>query len=68
MENKQIIISQFGGPEVLTTQMASIPEPREGEVLVKVCFSGINPIDVKTRAGVGWAAAKQRKPSMGSRL
>lgn len=61
MENKQIIISQFGGPEVLTTQMASIPEPREGEVLVKVCFSGINPIDVKTRAGVGWAAAKNKE-------
>ncbi len=25
-------------------------------VLVKVAYAGVNPIDVKTRAGLGWAA------------
>ncbi|QSA20087.1 NADP-dependent oxidoreductase, partial [Vibrio furnissii] len=60
MDNKQIAITQFGGPEVLAIQTTAIPEPQAGEVLVKVAFSGINPIDVKTRAGLGWAAAQNK--------
>ena len=60
MDNKQIIIPQFGDPEVLTIQHAAIPEPQDGEVVVKVAFAGVNPIDVKTRAGLGWAAAKNK--------
>lgn len=60
MDNKQIVITQFGGPEVLAIQSSVIPEPLEGEVLVKVAFASINPIDVKTRAGLGWAAAQNK--------
>lgn len=60
MENKQIAISKFGEPEVLVTQTSPIPEPQSGEVLVKVSFSGVNPIDVKTRAGLGWAASENK--------
>ncbi|MBY8299177.1 NADP-dependent oxidoreductase [Vibrio fluvialis] len=60
MDNKQIAITQFGGPEVLAIQTSAIPEPQAGEVLVKVAFAGINPIDVKTRAGLGWAAAQNK--------
>lgn len=60
MENKQIAISQFGEPEVLTIQTSPVPEPKAGEVLVKVHFAGVNPIDVKTRAGLGWAAAQNK--------
>ncbi len=60
MENKQIAITEFGGPEVLSILSSSIPEPKQGEVLVRVAFSGINPIDVKTRAGLGWAAAQNK--------
>jgi NADPH2:quinone reductase len=29
-------------------------------VLVKVHFAGVNPIDVKTRAGLGWAASQNK--------
>ncbi|OEF25818.1 NADP-dependent oxidoreductase [Vibrio rumoiensis] len=54
--NAQIVISQFGGPEQLNILTTEIPQPQAGEVLVKVAFSGVNPIDVKTRAGIGWAA------------
>lgn len=54
--NAQIVISQFGGPEQLTIHTTDIPQPQSGEVLVKVAYSGVNPIDVKTRAGIGWAA------------
>ncbi|NAW69544.1 zinc-binding dehydrogenase [Vibrio sp. V27_P1S3P104] len=60
MDNKQIVITQFGGPEVLAIQSSPIPEPQEGEVLVKVAFTSINPIDTKTRAGLGWAAAQNQ--------
>ncbi|WP_338390955.1 alcohol dehydrogenase catalytic domain-containing protein, partial [Vibrio splendidus] len=60
MENKQIAITQFGDVENLSIQTRAIPEPKAGEVVVKVSFSGINPIDVKTRAGLGWAAAQNK--------
>ncbi|MFA0414989.1 NADP-dependent oxidoreductase [Vibrio renipiscarius] len=60
MENKQVAIPQFGEAEVLTIQQASIPRALAGEVVVKVAFAGINPIDVKTRAGLGWAAAQNK--------
>ncbi|WP_260262152.1 NADP-dependent oxidoreductase [Vibrio intestinalis] len=60
MENKQIVITQFGEPNVLAVQSSHVPEPKEGEVVVKVAFAGVNPIDVKTRAGLGWAAAQNK--------
>lgn len=60
MENKQIAITQFGSTDVLAIQSSPIPLPAAGEVLVEVAFSGINPIDVKTRAGLGWAAQQNK--------
>jgi NADPH2:quinone reductase len=60
MENKQIVITEFGEPEVLAIQSSEVPQPQRGEVLVKVYFAGVNPIDVKTRAGLGWAAEQNR--------
>lgn len=60
MEHKQIVITEFGDANVLATQTAPTPSPAPGEVLVKVAFSGVNPIDVKTRAGLGWAAEQNK--------
>ncbi|EGU32471.1 quinone oxidoreductase [Vibrio ichthyoenteri ATCC 700023] len=60
MENKQIVIPQFGEPNVLSIQQAERPSANVGEVVIKVAFAGINPIDVKTRAGLGWAAAQNK--------
>ncbi|MGI9833578.1 NADP-dependent oxidoreductase [Vibrio vulnificus] len=60
MENKQIVITEFGGPDVLAIRSSQMPEPKPGQVVIKVYFSGINPIDVKTRAGQGWAAAQNK--------
>jgi NADPH:quinone reductase-like Zn-dependent oxidoreductase len=52
---KAVPINQYGDPNVL--QLAEIPRPAPaaGEVLVRVKASGINPIDLKTRAGSGLA-------------
>ncbi len=60
MENKQVAITQFGEPDVLAIQSSTAVQPKAGEVLVKVFFSGVNPIDVKTRAGLGWAASQNK--------
>ncbi len=60
MEHKQIVITEFGDVNVLAIQNALTPSPKTGEVLIKVFFAGVNPIDVKTRAGLGWAAAQNK--------
>ncbi|PFG55344.1 NADPH2:quinone reductase [Vibrio sp. ES.051] len=60
MEHKQIVITEFGDANVLAIQHTPTPSPKSGEVLVKVAFSGVNPIDVKTRAGLGWAAEQNK--------
>jgi len=46
-----IEITQPGGPDVLKLAQASIPEPGEHELLIKVHAAGINRPDVIQRAG-----------------
>lgn len=41
----------YGAPDVLVVERAPRPEPKEGEVLVRVYAAGVNPIDWKLRAG-----------------
>jgi len=48
---KAVRIHRFGGPEVLTFDDLPMPEPREGEVVVKVCAASVNPVDFKIREG-----------------
>lgn len=38
-------IDQTGGPETLKCRQVSMPEPQEGQILIKVEFSGVNYID-----------------------
>lgn len=44
-------IHAFGGPEVFTPWSVDVPEPSGTEVLIRVLTAGVNPVDVKTRAG-----------------
>ncbi len=48
-----IKVSQFGGPEVLQVGEVAMPQPRPGEVLVRVLAAGVGPWDASLRSG-GW--------------
>ncbi|MFI5760453.1 NADP-dependent oxidoreductase [Streptomyces sp. NPDC051563] len=47
---RAVVVSQWGGPEVLTETELVRPEPGLGEILVRVHAAGVNPVDWKTRA------------------
>ncbi|MEU6757316.1 NADP-dependent oxidoreductase [Streptomyces sp. NPDC046685] len=47
---RAVVVSQWGGPEVLTETELERPEPAMGEILVRVHAAGVNPVDWKTRA------------------
>ena len=47
-----IYTSKGPAAEVLRVVDKPVPEPAAGEVRVRVAFSGVNPSDVKSRAGV----------------
>src|SRR5215472_846079 len=49
---RQIWITKKGPPEVLEVREAPDPEPREGEVRVRVRASGINFADLMARVGL----------------
>jgi NADPH:quinone reductase-like Zn-dependent oxidoreductase len=46
-----IMVSQLGAPEVLQVGEADLPQPRPGEVLVRVLAAGVGPWDASLRAG-----------------
>ncbi|MEU4733319.1 NADP-dependent oxidoreductase [Streptomyces sp. NPDC023588] len=47
---RAVVVSQWGGPEVLTETELERPVPAMGEILVRVHAAGVNPVDWKTRA------------------
>ena len=57
-----VLIREFGEPEVMKYQDgADVPELQDDQVLVKIAYAGINPVDYKTRQGKGWGAENIRK-------
>jgi NADPH2:quinone reductase len=47
---RAITYRRAGGPDVLELTDLPVPEPRPGEVLVRLAFSGVNPTDWKSRS------------------
>lgn len=50
---KAIILKEAGGPENLVVTDVPMPVLKEGEVMIKVKAISINPVDIKTRKGLG---------------
>jgi NADPH2:quinone reductase len=49
MTMKALVVSQYDGPFELVT--LDRPQPQAGQVLVRIHAAGLNPLDVKIRAG-----------------
>jgi NADPH2:quinone reductase len=49
---KAIVVEQYGGDEVLQYKEVATPEPKTGEVLIKLGAIGLNYIDVYHRTGL----------------
>ncbi len=49
---KAIRVHRYGGPEALIHGDVAVPEPKEGEALVKIEFAGVNFIDIYHRTGL----------------
>lgn len=43
------VLDRIGGP--LTLRRVAIPDPQPGQVLVRVAYSAVNPLDIKIREG-----------------
>ena len=55
---RAIQIEEFGGPEVLRLVELPTPQPRDGEVLVRVSRSGLNFADTHQRTNSYLAPAQ----------
>jgi NADPH:quinone reductase-like Zn-dependent oxidoreductase len=63
MQTMQAVrIERFGGPDVLHIEKISIPEPHQGEILLKVHAASVNPVDYKIRSGKYSAVKSDKLP------
>ena len=49
---KAIVIDEFGGPEKMALRDIPVPVPAADEVLVRIAYAGVNPVDWKIREGL----------------
>ncbi|ERP99134.1 alcohol dehydrogenase [Marinobacter sp. ES-1] len=55
---RHVVYDRFGGSDVLQVTESPVPVPAGGEVLIRVHGAGLNPIDWKTRKGLGFVATQ----------
>lgn len=52
MKNRRIIVTHYGGPDSLNVIEEELPEPKNGEVRVRVLAAGVSLPDVMAREGI----------------
>lgn len=52
MKNRRIIVTHYGGPDALQLIEEECPEPKRGEVRVRVLAAGVSLPDVMAREGI----------------
>ena len=52
MKNKRIVVTQYGGPDSIRLVEEECPEPRRGEVRVRVLAAGVALPDIMARQGI----------------
>ena len=52
MRHTRIVVSHYGGPDALQVVEEDCPEPKDGEVRVKVMAAGVSLPDVMAREGI----------------
>src|SRR5215471_7491416 len=50
-EMRAIVVSEFGGPEVLSVREVPAPEPGPGQVAIQVAYAGVNYAETMARRG-----------------
>lgn len=53
---RHVVYDRFGARDVLRIAESQVPKPAADQVLIRVHGAGVNPIDWKTRKGLGFAA------------
>jgi NADPH2:quinone reductase len=48
---RAMVFDRYGEPDVMSMRDAPVPEPLDGEVLIRVGYAGVNPSDSKARSG-----------------
>ncbi len=61
---KAVRIHRFGGPDVLSLDDVPMPEPQQGEVVIRVHAASVNPVDYKIRDG-GYLGSDKLPITMG---
>jgi NADPH2:quinone reductase len=62
---RAVLLERYGGPEVLRIAEVAMPEPKPGEVRVRIDAIGINFAEVLSRTGTyGWAPPLPYIPGM----
>ena len=55
---RHVVYDRFGDSDVLRVTDSPVPVPGDGEVLIRIHGAGLNPIDWKTRRGLGFVASQ----------
>ena len=50
---RAMVFDRYGEPDVMHLKDVPVPEPQDGEVLIRVGYSGVNPIQPGSEAWAG---------------